>query len=78
MTRTLTPDELRAVGTALWGDRWQSEMSRAWQVNDRTVRSWASGRMTFPHARIADLLDLAHDRIDDIQAIRAILDPIAK
>lgn len=72
---TLTPDALRRVGEALWGDKWQAALAAAWTVNDRTVRSWASGRLVFPAARIADLRDLAQQRGADIAAIAPLLSP---
>jgi hypothetical protein len=36
-------DLIRAVGEALWGSRWQTDMSDALGVGDRTVRRWAAG-----------------------------------
>jgi transcriptional regulator with XRE-family HTH domain len=34
---------LTAVGEALYGARWQSDIARDLGVSDRTIRRWASG-----------------------------------
>jgi hypothetical protein len=36
-------DLIRAVGEALFGTRWQTDMSDALGVGDRSVRRWAAG-----------------------------------
>lgn len=75
--KTLTPDQLRLVGSALWGEHWQAEMSRDWGVNSRTIRAWASNtdnRMSFPAARLADLKELARRRVEQIAAIAHLLE----
>lgn len=46
-------DTLRQAGEALYGDRWQSPLSRDLGVTDRTMRNWMSGR----HEAPADLFD---------------------
>jgi len=63
---TLAPELLRRAGEAAYGERWQSALAAAWNLNDRTVRSWLSGRMVFPSARIADLIRLLQTRRRDI------------
>lgn len=72
-TRTIPPDILRRVGEACYGERWQSALAAAWNVNDRTVRSWASGRMEFPPARIADLRETLQRRRRDIDQAEQLL-----
>jgi hypothetical protein len=37
-------DTLREVGEALYGPSWQTPMSEALGVSDRSVRYWAGGR----------------------------------
>lgn len=39
----MTPAELAEIGTALFGQRWQTELADAIGVNARTVRRWAVG-----------------------------------
>jgi hypothetical protein len=34
---------IRAVGAALFGTRWQTDLGEALEVNRRTVRRWLSG-----------------------------------
>ena len=46
----MTAEQLRELCTRLYGSsRWQTALSRELQVNDRTVRRWASGKATIPH-----------------------------
>ncbi len=59
---------LREIGEALWGPRWQSEMARALDVSDRTVRRWAAGD-TIPAGVWLDLMRLMQERatsLDDL------------
>lgn len=37
-------DKLAAVGRAVFGDHWQAPMARHFEIDERTVRSWLSGR----------------------------------
>lgn len=39
-----TPELLRAIGGALFGPRWQTDLAHHLGVNDRTVRRWLSGQ----------------------------------
>jgi hypothetical protein len=39
---------LRQAGEALYGERWQSELSRAVSVSDRTMRRWVSDPYEIP------------------------------
>ena len=49
--RLMTADELRRHCSRLYGaHRWQTALSRELQVNDRTVRRWASGASPVPHS----------------------------
>jgi hypothetical protein len=40
----VTPDELRAVGEALYGKYWQTPMAEALPCETRTIRHWLSGK----------------------------------
>jgi hypothetical protein len=40
----VTPDELRAIGVKLYGDQWQTPMSKALPCSTRTIRYWLSGK----------------------------------
>lgn len=45
---TMTPNELAAAARTLFGPHWQSPLARTVDVNDRTVRRWASGDQDVP------------------------------
>ncbi len=44
----MTPALLREAGEALYGPRWQSDLSRDLNVSDRTMRRWAAGEWDVP------------------------------
>lgn len=45
----MTPEEFRATGTAIFGERWQTAMARWLGLSDaRSVRRWASGASPVP------------------------------
>ncbi len=51
-----------AVGRALYGSRWQSELARALGVSDRTVRRWAAGQEQPKAGVYRDVLVLVRER----------------
>lgn len=67
-------DLIRTIGEALYGSRWQREMSRVLGVNERTVRGWLGGRGQPAPGVLSDLgailrqqsarLDFIADEID--------------
>lgn len=63
-------DVLRAAGLALYGDNWQSPMSRALGVSDRTVRRWAGGQSAVPKDCWPQIEQLLSNRIATIATIR--------
>lgn len=69
MTDPLTPELLRSVGEALYGDYWQSALARDLGVASRTVRRWAAGGEAV-RPRIADeIYRLILRRRDALQAL---------
>ncbi len=40
----MTPAELRSLGEALYGPRWQTKLALALPVSTRTIRYWLSGK----------------------------------
>jgi len=69
MAESMSPELLRRVGEALYGDQWQTPLSRELEVADRTVRRWLSGRMQ-PHPDItAYLYRLVCERRDALQGV---------
>lgn len=53
---------LHAIGEALWGSRWQSDMAEALGVQSRTVRRWVAGETEIPPGVWVDLLRLMQER----------------
>ena len=44
----MTPDQLRAAGEALYGNRWQRQLSAELGIAERTMRRWLAGRFAIP------------------------------
>ena len=53
---------LHDCGEALYGSRWQTELSRALEVSDRTIRRWASGADDVPPGVWMDVLRITQER----------------
>ena len=58
----MTPATLSRVGTALYGPLWQTQLSRAIGVNDRSVRRWLTEEMPIPDGIREELVKLIHKR----------------
>lgn len=58
----MTPDLLREIGEALYGSRWQSDLARALNVADRTMRRWAAGDFPVPDGAWQEMRALLKDR----------------
>jgi hypothetical protein len=59
MSGKLNAEHLKRAGKVLFGDRWQSDLARALDVNDRRIRAWATSEGKIPPmiwAQIAGLL----------------------
>lgn len=67
----MTPGTLTAIGEALYGSQWQSELARALDVNDRTVRRWASGKNALPEKLSEELSVLCAERGQSLVEIAA-------
>lgn len=53
---------LANVGEALYGPTWQTPMSEALGVSDRTIRRWVSGDFAIPNGVWSDLAKLCRKR----------------
>ena len=53
---------LRRAGEALYGERWQTPLSRDLGVTDRTIRNWAASRHDCPDDLSARLLGVLRTR----------------
>ena len=62
----MTPDELAAVGRALYGDRWQTQIASDLGVADRTVRRWVANETSIPDGIASDLRSLLTRRTAEI------------
>jgi hypothetical protein len=62
---------LARVGTALYGDTWQSAIAANFGVNPRTVRRWAAGQNVIPRAIFERLGHALSERGHEIVALCA-------
>lgn len=58
----MMPQEFNAIGTALYGSRWTTDLARAMGVTDRAVRRWQTGHFKISAARERDIRALLRDR----------------
>ena len=70
--RATDQEHLTAVGRALYGDRWQSDIARDLGVSDRTIRRWVSGE-DIPAGVWRDLLALVLAREKELSAVKRAL-----
>jgi hypothetical protein len=64
------PDELAKAGHALFGDRWQTDLSRALNLSDaRRIRQWMAGERPIPVGVWADICGLLRHRQMSIQSV---------
>ncbi len=70
----MTPTLFRAIGTALYGPQWQSEMARQLDVALRTVQRWSAGSSPVPDSIRPELRTLMDEQrtllvklIDDLE-----------
>lgn len=64
---------LAEVGRALYGAQWQSALSRALGVADRTVRRWAADPANVHDDVRVDLIPLIDARIEELSRVRDVL-----
>lgn len=69
----MTPDTLRAAGEALYGPRWQTDLARALDVADRTMRRWAVGAHPIPATLRDELVALLRARQETVAAALALI-----
>lgn len=60
---------LSDVGEALYGPRWQSDLSRDLGVSDRTVRRWVAGTDDLPKGVYTDLHRLVTERVAQLDEL---------
>lgn len=64
---------LAIIGTALYGPNWQTPLSIALEVSDRTVRYWVEGR-AIPDGVWADIAELCRARAAALDELAGKLD----
>lgn len=73
---TMTPDLLRQVGTALFGEQaWQAALADALAVQRESMRDWARGRRAIPPHLAHDLAQLVADRIALLESVARLIRP---
>lgn len=65
--------KLEICGKAAFGDRWQTDISKALNVSDRTIRRWISGKSGVPVGTCADLHKLLIQKKAEIDSAIAAL-----
>lgn len=75
MMQRLTKEELAAVGAALFGSRWKSELAQALGRHHDTVKGWASGKRSIPETVTKELHTLVNSRILDLRSLAVKIAP---
>jgi len=65
----ITPDQLAAVGRALYGERWQTSLATDLNVVDRTMRRWLAGDTSIPDGARDELRELLVSRAHEIDGL---------
>lgn len=65
----MSPDQLRAVGTALYGPRFQRLLSTDLGIAERTMRRWLAGAFAVPDDVGARIKAIAKERIAALRAL---------
>jgi hypothetical protein len=71
MTAALTPADLRRIGEALYGERWQTPLAGDLDVSDRTIRRWLDGSRAIPESLPGELARLIAARTARLQQLAA-------
>lgn len=64
-------DLLESIGQALYGERWQTGMSRDLEISDRQMRRWVAGAK-IPPGVFVDLMRIMQERaaiLDDLAIV---------
>lgn len=65
----MSPDLLRRIGEALYGERWQSALAAELGIADRSLRYWLAGRSPIPPTikeELRGLLQANHGEIGEL------------
>ena len=67
----MTLAELEMTGAALYGPRWQTDLARALDVSDRSMRRWVAGQNAVPDGLRPVLARLVAERIEELRTVHA-------
>jgi hypothetical protein len=67
---TMISDDLRNVGEAAFGPRWQRDLARALNTDERLVRRWVAGDRPLPATLPARLDAVIITRINELMVAR--------
>ena len=67
---TMISDDLRSVGEAAFGPRWQRDLARALETDERLLRRWVAGGRPLPATLPARLDAVIITRITGLMAAR--------
>ncbi|EJH7012886.1 hypothetical protein D0525_16325 [Salmonella enterica] len=67
-------EKMIAVGKILYGDNWQSPLSRALGVSDRTIRNYVAGETQVPVGVSCRLLSVINEEIGKLNAAIAVIE----
>lgn len=59
----MTIDRLNAIGVALYGTQWQSDLARALNIDSRRIRQWLGNERPIPDWLDDELTKLLNDKI---------------
>lgn len=65
----LDTQTLIAVGTALYGSRWQTDLAQEIEVSNRTMRRWVAKDTPIPDGVRIDLMRLCMDRLTVLEEL---------
>lgn len=74
MVGRMTPDLLRRIGQAMYGERWQTALAHDLGMSDRRVRGWALGEGKPRPGVIEDLRVLLEWRREELIRVAAELE----
>ena len=64
---------LNATASALYGAHWQNALARALDINERTVRRWASGEAPVPLGVWNDISEIIAERVTELRDLRKVM-----
>ena len=68
--KVMTNQLLQDVGQQLYGPRWQTDLSRAIDISDRTMRRWVSGEDSIPEGAWRDIYGKLESRIAELEVTK--------